>query len=76
MERSSQQGSEFKNGKKRYLGTFTKARDAAMAYDEANVKNDKPARNAKKRSPLMGLLESLQPVGMGSKTILFNSMTK
>ena len=26
-------------------------------------------------SPI-GLLESLQPVGMGSKTILFNSMTK
>ena len=24
----------------------------------------------------MGLLESLQPVGMGSKTIFFNSMTK
>ena len=48
MERSYQQGSEFKNGKKKYLGTFTKARDAAMAYDEANVKNDKPARNVKK----------------------------
>ena len=41
LERSYQQGSEFKNGKKKYLGTFTKARDAAMAYDEANVKNDK-----------------------------------
>ena len=41
MERSYQQGSEFKNGKKKYLGTFTKARDAAMAYDDANVENDR-----------------------------------
>ena len=41
MERSSQQGSEFKNGKKKYLGTFTKARAAAMAYDDTNVKNDR-----------------------------------
>ena len=55
LERSYQQGSEFKNGKKKYLGTFTKARDAAMAYDEANVKNDKPARNAKRRTSPMGL---------------------
>ena len=41
MERSYQQGSEFKNGKKKYLGTFTKARAAAMAYDDANVENDR-----------------------------------
>ena len=45
MERSYQQGSEFKNGKNKYLGTFTKARDAAMAYDDANVKNDIPEKN-------------------------------
>ena len=44
LERSYQQGSEFKNGKKKYLGTFTKARDAAMAYDDANVKNDRPEK--------------------------------
>ena len=41
LERSYQEGSEFKNGKKKYLGTITKARDAAMAYDDANVKNDR-----------------------------------
>ena len=44
MERSYQQGSEFRNGKKKYLGTFTKARDAAMAYSDANVKNDRPKK--------------------------------
>ena len=31
---------------------------------------------AEYRPSPMGLLESLQPVGMGSKTIFFNSMTK
>jgi hypothetical protein len=31
---------------------------------------------SKDRPSPMGLLESLQPVGMGSKTIFFNSMTK
>ena len=29
------------NGEKEYLGTFTKARAAAMAYDDANVENDR-----------------------------------
>ena len=32
------------NGEKEYLGTFTKARAAAMAYDDANVKNDRPEK--------------------------------
>ena len=50
----SKQGKKF--AEKKYLGTFTKARDAAMAYDEANVKNDKSARNAKKRPSPMGLV--------------------
>ena len=30
------------NGKRKYLGNFTKARDAAMAYDEAIVKYHQP----------------------------------
>jgi len=30
------------NGKKKHLGTFTRARDAAMAYDEAIVKYHQP----------------------------------
>ena len=55
MERSYQQGSEFKNGKKKYLGTITKARDAAMAYDATNIKNDRPARSAKKRPMVEGV---------------------
>jgi hypothetical protein len=29
------------NGENEYLGSFTKARAAAMAYDDANVKNDR-----------------------------------
>ena len=38
----SKNGKKFRaeiryDGKKKYLGTFTKARDAAMAYDEAIV---------------------------------------
>jgi hypothetical protein len=32
------------NGENEYLGTFTKARAAAMAYDDANVKNDRSAK--------------------------------
>ena len=41
------QGNKFKamisvNGKQKYLGLFTKARDAAMAYDEAIVKYHQP----------------------------------
>ena len=30
------------NGKQKYLGTFTRARDAAMAYDKAIVKYHQP----------------------------------
>ena len=44
---SVQKGQEFRSmdridGKHKYLGRFTKARDAAMAYDEAIVKYHQP----------------------------------
>ena len=35
------------DGKNTKLGTFTKARDAAMAYDEAIVANQLPSKNEK-----------------------------
>tara|TARA_B110000971_G_C19617527_1_gene323237 strand:- start:121 stop:342 length:222 start_codon:yes stop_codon:yes gene_type:complete len=43
----SKQGKKFVtqikiNDNFKHLGTFTKARDAALAYDDANVKNHRP----------------------------------
>ena len=45
-ERSSRssQGQIQIDGESKYLGTFTKPRDAAMAYDEAIVANQLPCK--------------------------------